>query len=861
MASPYSGLRIGPYELLSPLGAGGMGQVWKARDQRVDRVVAIKFSQAEFSDRFEREARAIAALNHPNICHLYDVGPDYLVMEHVEGAPVSPPGDLRKLLDIAVQVADGLAAAHSAGIIHRDLKPDNILITRDGRVKILDFGLAKHEPSAGAHGETRTIGITQAGKVVGTVAYMSPEQARAQELTAASDQFSFGLVVYELASGKRAFDRPSAAETMTAIIREDADPLPANVPAPLRWTVERCLAKDAASRYESTRDLYRELRTLRDHLSQSSSASNTPSVKNPGRMRVAAGVILLAAAIVAAFWAGSLWRKSSVPAERSWEGIRLRGPRVSMSPRISPDGQLLAFLALVDGSMQLGVMKVGTDGWTLLTHGDAPGYIQPGYVQNVCWSRDGSKLYFDRYWGGPVGVYTVPPLGGEPVQLLERAWDPQALPDGSLLVVKPGPGGQNQLYRFWPDNGKLDSLPAYFSNTDISVPMRPFSDGREVAYFGTFGAPATPEPSALLILNLETGKVRKLDPRAEVTERNLVNLPLAVSADGKSVMTLANKGDTYDLIDVPRDGTPGHRVVLSFRPEELPWYVDAGPDGSIYLDQIGRPYSILRFSVEGGSAEESPALTTNSQQVLPLADGRVILSNRSGKPQVLIGRPGSEMRALLQTSEETTGPLAPAGPDAAAMLVGGSGRQRIAVASIANGSILREIQIPQGDLRGLAVAPDRHTFYYVQRGGVYALSDGAQPRQLADGDTVALDPAGKYLYVTQSTHNPTRLVRIDAVSGHEEEIPIPANLRIADIEQAPTAVDSRGRVLIDITSPSTWFYRAAVVDSVHSKLTIIPLPVTGDIMAPGWTPDGRIVSSSAGLTGLLWRYRETHPSN
>src|SRR5713226_2040397 len=154
------GARLGPYEILNPIGAGGMGEVYKARDTRLDRMVAIKQSKEAFSERFEREARAIAALNHNNICQLYDVGPNYLVMEFVEGTPIAPVDSTRKLLDIAVQIAEGLAAAHSAGIIHRDLKPDNILITRDGRVKILDFGLAKTVTTGAAPDATRTVGVT-----------------------------------------------------------------------------------------------------------------------------------------------------------------------------------------------------------------------------------------------------------------------------------------------------------------------------------------------------------------------------------------------------------------------------------------------------------------------------------------------------------------------------------------------------------------------------------------------------------------------------------------------------------------------------------------------------------------------------
>ncbi len=203
-----------------------MGQVFKARDTRLRRLVAIKQSATQFGDRFEREARSVAALNHPNICQVYDVGPDYFVMELLEGRPLAPVEGTRKVLDLAVQIADGMAAAHAAEIVHRDLKPDNILVAPNGRVKILDFGVA--QAIAGDPGGQVTR-ATLTGTVVGTVHYMSPEQARGQAaLGPQSDQFSFGLILYELVTGKKAFVRESSAETLTAIIREDAPPLPAS---------------------------------------------------------------------------------------------------------------------------------------------------------------------------------------------------------------------------------------------------------------------------------------------------------------------------------------------------------------------------------------------------------------------------------------------------------------------------------------------------------------------------------------------------------------------------------------------------------------------------------------------------------
>ncbi len=240
----FVGDKLGPYEILSPIGKGGMGEVWKARDSRLDRVVAIKFCEQEFSGRFLREARAIASLNHPNICTLHDIGPDYLVMEFIEGAPPGGPLAAPEAVRLAIGIAAALEAAHDKGITHRDLKPANILVTQSG-IKLLDFGLAlvNDNPDSNSNDDvTRAPAhATLAGTVLGTAGYMSPEQAQGIPADARSDIFSFGLVFYEMLSGCRAFTGNSAIQTMAAILRDDPPPLDA--PPALSEIVARCLRK------------------------------------------------------------------------------------------------------------------------------------------------------------------------------------------------------------------------------------------------------------------------------------------------------------------------------------------------------------------------------------------------------------------------------------------------------------------------------------------------------------------------------------------------------------------------------------------------------------------------------------------
>ena len=285
------GTHLGPYEIESLLRTGGMGEVYRAKDARLGRTVAIKILPAEVSadgerlDRFKREARSASGLNHPNIVTIYDLGQEssthYIAMELVEGQTLRelldagvPP--IRRTIEIATQIAEGLAKAHEAGIAHRDLKPENLMITDDGFIKILDFGLAKVASLEQDPGDTRTLSEfrTGAGAILGTVQYMSPEQARGGQLDFRSDQFSFGLVLHEMVTGKRAFVRNTAAETLVAILREQPQPVAGqnpDAPAPLCWTIERCLEKEPDKRYDSTRDLARELAAIRDRFSQKSS--------------------------------------------------------------------------------------------------------------------------------------------------------------------------------------------------------------------------------------------------------------------------------------------------------------------------------------------------------------------------------------------------------------------------------------------------------------------------------------------------------------------------------------------------------------------------------------------------------------
>ncbi len=333
-----AGFRLGPYEILAPLGAGGMGEVYLARDPRLGREVAIKVLPAEVATdperlrRFEQEARAASALNHPNVVTVHDIGREgevaYLAMERIEGSSLREllaqgPLPVRKLVAVAAQISEGLAKAHAAGIVHRDLKPENLMVSSDGFVKILDFGLAKslRPLASGSESHAETVEReTEPGVLLGTVGYMSPEQAGGRPVDFRSDQFSLGSILYEMATGRQPFRTETAVETLSAILRGDPPPLGQvrpDAPESLRWIAERCLAKDPEERYASTRDLARDLARLRDSLAVRSSSSPAAPRTAAARRGILAAALLVLLVVGVLLFRGRASRDASTGAEPS----------------------------------------------------------------------------------------------------------------------------------------------------------------------------------------------------------------------------------------------------------------------------------------------------------------------------------------------------------------------------------------------------------------------------------------------------------------------------------------------------------------------------------------------------------------
>lgn len=541
-----SGTKLGPYEIQSPLGAGGMGEVYRARDTRLGREVALKVLPEFFARdadrlrRFEQEARAVAALNHPNILAIYDIGKHdgapYIVSELLEGGslraeldrgPLTP----RKASEYAAQIAQGLAAAHDGNIVHRDLKPDNVFITKEGRAKILDFGLAKVAPNPAAApsaGLTLTSSPTEAGVVMGTVGYMAPEQVRGAVVDSRTDIFAFGAVLYEMISGQRAFHRDTAAETMTAILKDDPPELSEMdhpVPPGLERIVRRCLEKQPEQRFQSAKDLAFALDALTGTSSKSAPHAAVPDIKDraarPGWIAVAATSVLSLALGAAIVW----FLRPGPPPPPAFKKVSFHRGEV-IRARMAPDGKTVIYSARLNGG-ELDTYTIrdeypeskplGLHGASLLSissQGLLAVLVHPQYFAHFQW--------FGTLAASPLG-------GGAPRELLENVADADWSPNGNELAVIDRDHSQWRLQ--YPIGKVLMQGGNWLSDLRVSP------DGKQVAVFRH--PPNVDDRGDVLLIDRD-GKVRVVSTGWESLEG------MAWAPSGKEIwFSAAEVGEQY----------------------------------------------------------------------------------------------------------------------------------------------------------------------------------------------------------------------------------------------------------------------------------------------------------------------------
>ena len=587
------GSRVGHYEITAEIGAGGMGVVYRARDSRLGRDVAIKVSAERFSDRFEREARAVAALNHPNICTLHDVGPDYLVMELIEGETLADrlasqsgsPLSTDEAVAIARQIASALDAAHDKGIVHRDLKPANIKIKADGSVKVLDFGLAKFDAhSIGGDSTARnvtnspTLGATGVGFIIGTAAYMAPEQARGKEVDKRADIWAFGVVLYEMVTGRRAFDGEDASTIVAAVIK--TEPQWDDVPRQVRRLIEKCLQKDPAKRL---RDVGDACQLLEDPLKPS------PAPMRSGRLGWVAAIVFAVAAAIA-LWAP--WRSAPRAVERPLVRLEIElGSDVSLLPlvvptpssvAISPDGRRIAYVASVAG----GPPKVLTrrlDETSTKTLAGTDGARNPFFSPDGQWIAfyDGARLSKISVEGGAVSHIVVNSV------FAGSSWTD----DDQVLL-----GTNTGLARVSANGGELTTIAPLGTGETFHAMPQLLPGGRAVL-MTVYGAPPGVDRATIDVLSLSDHR-RKTIARGGTSPRYLSsghivytnrNTMFAMPFDLEKLETRGNPQPVltdvaYDpaaglpQYDVSRDGTLVYRENLPVRQQiaEIRWIDSAG---------------------------------------------------------------------------------------------------------------------------------------------------------------------------------------------------------------------------------------------------------------------------------------------
>ncbi len=809
-----SGTKLGHYEVLALLGAGGMGEVYRARDEKLKRTVAIKVlpasltQDAERMRRFEQEAQAAGGLNHPNITSVYELGEHdgspYIVQELLEGETLRSRlagGALpvRKATDFAIQVARGLAAAHEKGIVHRDLKPENLFITKDGRVKILDFGLAKLTQADGVVGPQTNLPTappaTEPGVVMGTLGYMSPEQVKGKSADARSDIFSFGAILYEALSGSRAFHRDTAAETMSAILREEPPDLSAtnkNVQPGLERVVRHCLEKNPEERFHSAHDLAFDLEALSD------TSVTRPTVDRPSksiasrRVPLIVGVAVALAAIVAAFWAGK--RVGYVPPP-SFRQLTFRRGTISFA-RFAPDGQTILYGSAWEGRpVEIFVSRSESP--------ESRPFGLPG-ADILSISRSGEMaLSLGRHIVGPFeSSGTLARMGiaggGAPRDILEDVEWADWSPDGGSLAIVRDLNGRKRLE--FPIGRVLYETVGWISHPHVSPkgdlvafidhPVRG-DDGGTVAVVDSKGKKTT------LPGSFETVQGLAWSPRGEVwftAAKSGANRGLYASTLSGNLRLLARVTGILTLHDVSRDG----RVLMTndtnrqeiyargpgFEKEhDLSWLdwsqaTDLSPDGKTLLFAESGEGGGPGYSVYVRKTDGSPAVRLGEGNTWGLSpDGKWALAavKLSTDPQMVLYPTGAgEARFLPREGLRIQrGAWFPDGKRLAVTANEPGHGPRIFVWDIAGGK--PRALTPEGyrnfragvspDGKFIAVqGPDQKVYLYPTSGGEPTAIPGTTPEDTPTGWT----GDGHSLYVYRRRELPARVHLLDITTGRKQ---------------------------------------------------------------------------------------------
>ena len=808
---------LGPYQIAGVIGEGGMGAVYRAKDTRLGRDVAIKvLTNVTFSDRerllrFEQEARATGMLNHPNLLTVYDVGRDtdgnpFLVTELLEGETLSSrlqrgPLSPRKAVDAATQMAQGLAAAHEKGIVHRDLKPDNVFLTRDGRLKILDFGIAKLT-RAGVDGPTFETAATEPGMVMGTVGYMSPEQVRGEAVDHRSDIFSLGTIFFEMLTGTRAFKRNSAVETLAAILKEDppdlTEVLP-TAPQPLERLLRRCLEKDREHRFQTARDLGFNLETL-------ASLSGTSTLSGVARPATHAS-------------AGPVPAASGPPPTQRVQAPPRTMARPLVKPRRRVSPLLLALLYVVS------IAGAAYAAWAW-AHRGSNDWVEPqfhrltfrrGEVRSARFSPDGETIVYSAAWDGqPSEIFVVS----------RRATEarPLGIPDSEVLSVSPEAELAILLRRDRVSNlGTLARVPLAGG-----IP-------RDVAN-DVLQADWSPDGQSLAIIRQNGDRTRVEYPIGTVRyETPHYVREVRVAPDGKRLAILEPSRGEWELaiidgaapVTIARGWARGATGIAWSRDGKEVWVSGTNSGAS--------PPALYAVDVEHGTMRLVTRLT-GAVRIFDLSqNGETLLSNGSWRAALMWKQGGGPQAAQLVSIEAAP----PAGP-ATSAAPATEGGQSPAVPQVA--------EIPERDASWLDwsiladLSRDGRTILFseTREGGgtksaVYLRhADAATPVRLADGMGDALSPDGKWVL----GHQGGKLVIIPTGPGEPRELAVPGSFESG----AAWLPDSRRAIVGGAVGKGT--YRLYLLDTLDEKLTpVSPERIwSGGARAYAVSPDARFVA-------------------